>query len=134
MAVIALLLIPFALAVLLFSVIYLYRAWLIVQRPGVRTTPGRAVGYLFIPVYGFYWMYVAFYGWAKEYNSYVSNCPAAPRVSEGLFLAMSLLMTVGHLLMLIPYLGQILNGILTLAIIIPGYLQMSRAINYFATE
>jgi len=45
-----------------------YNYWKLVQRPDVTTTPGKAVGYLFIPFYNFYWIFVSFRGLAVEIN------------------------------------------------------------------
>jgi hypothetical protein len=73
------------------SLIYLYRAWASLQRGQARTTPGAAVGFLFIPLFNLYWIFVAFPGWASDWQriraSY-TNLQAAPAVSPGLFLTM----------------------------------------------
>lgn len=47
---------------MIFHLIVLYKHWNIIQ--GVRqvsTTPGAAVGFLFIPFYNLYWVFIAFY-------------------------------------------------------------------------
>jgi len=68
--------------------IYLYRAWLVLQPHTTRSTPGKAVGFLFIPFFSIYWKFVAYWRWAEEWNRLVANVrPGAPRASEGLFLA-----------------------------------------------
>jgi hypothetical protein len=73
------------------SLIYLYRAWAALQRGQARTTPGAAVGFLFIPLFNLYWIFVAFPGWASDWKrirtSY-TNLLGAPAVSPGLFLTM----------------------------------------------
>lgn len=53
---------------LVFSWILLYRFWQIIQDDKPRTTPGKAVGYCFIPVFNCYWIYVAVYGLARHLN------------------------------------------------------------------
>ena len=50
--------------------ILLYRCWNSIQDGNPRTTPGRAVGFLFIPFFSAYWLYVAFVGLAKDMNTY----------------------------------------------------------------
>jgi len=80
-------------ASILFAAIYayiiLFRAWYCLQPGGARTTPGAAVGFLFVPIYSLYWIFVAYGGWAKDWNriraSY-QNLRATPVASEGLFL------------------------------------------------
>lgn len=88
-----LILIALAAASLIFAGIYayiiLFRAWYCLQPGGARTTPGAAVGFLFVPVYSLYWIFVAYGGWAKDWNriraSY-QNLRSTPVVSENLFL------------------------------------------------
>ena len=46
----------------------LYRCWEQVSDGNARTTPGQAVGLLFIPLFNFYWQFVAIYGLAQEMN------------------------------------------------------------------
>ncbi|MEA5079778.1 MAG: DUF4339 domain-containing protein [Anaerolineaceae bacterium] len=52
--------------------ILLYQFWKLVQDGNARTTPGRAVGFLFIPLFNFYWMFIAYWGLAKELKRYIS--------------------------------------------------------------
>ena len=80
------------------QMIYLHRGWSLLKGLNrVRTTPGRAVGLLFVPLFNLYWMFVAWYGWAQEYNRYVdaTGRGASERVSEGWFLAHCILMVSG---------------------------------------
>jgi len=55
------------------ELVLLYKIWAIIQVGSVRTTPGRAVGFLFIPIYGFYWFFKAFVGWVNDYNKILSK-------------------------------------------------------------
>ena len=78
----------------IYSYIILFRAWKVIQAGGARTTPGKAVGLLFIPIFNFYWIFVAYYGWAIDWTrirSSYSNLMSAPRASSGTFLAGSIL-------------------------------------------
>ena len=66
---------------------YLYRAWKLIQPGNVRTTPGKAIGFLFIPFYNIYWMFVAIGGLPADWNRVMSshsNLSQAPRLSTGL--------------------------------------------------
>jgi len=75
-----------------------YKAWTSIQDGCARTTPGRAIGFLFIPFYNFYWIFQAFWGFAKDYNSYIARHEvAASRLPEGLFLSLCILSLVSGL-------------------------------------
>jgi hypothetical protein len=67
--------------------IFVYKIWSAIQDGEVRTTPGKAVGYLFIPLFNLYWIFMAYWGWAQDYNKYISqrNLPLQ-KVSEGVAL------------------------------------------------
>ena len=70
--------------------IYLYRAWRLIQPGNVRTTPGKAIGFWFIPGFGFYWVFVLFVGLANDWNRVMAahpNLQQGPRLNSGLALA-----------------------------------------------
>jgi uncharacterized membrane protein len=56
---------------MVYAFILLYRMWSIIQDGNVRTTPEKAVGFLFIPLFNFYWIFVVYYGLAVDFNRYV---------------------------------------------------------------
>jgi hypothetical protein len=93
------------------GMICLYRAWCCVQPGGARSTPGKAVGFLFIPFFNIYWIFVAFYGWAQDWTrirASHSNLAAMPRVSPPLFLTaliagLCVIIPVVNLLALVAY-------------------------------
>jgi len=55
------------LEVILFFIV-LHRAWVAVQKYHPRTTPGLAVGLCFVPLFNFYWRFVAIYGLVQDFN------------------------------------------------------------------
>lgn len=82
--------------------ILLYKLWQQVQDGNARATPARAVGFLFVPIFNLYWVFVAFPGLADELN----RC--ATRRSLMVEPARRRLMVVYCILcfvVLIPYLG-----------------------------
>lgn len=82
--------------------ILLYRYWYVIQDGKARTSPGKAVGFSFIPFFNLYWMFVAFVGLAKDMNAYCDERNiSGPRVSEGMALAFCILGLFG----IIPYVG-----------------------------
>lgn len=105
---------PFALALGFLAIlvgaiaflVLLYKLWAAIQDGHARATPGKAVGFLFIPFFNLYWAFQAIWGWAKDYNAYVDRhgLTSAPKMPEGLFLAYVILCFSG----IIPILGVLL--------------------------
>jgi hypothetical protein len=53
--------------------ILVYKFWQILQDGFARTTPGKAVGFMFIPFFNFYWLFVAYYGLSKDQDAYIKR-------------------------------------------------------------
>jgi hypothetical protein len=111
------------------ALIYLYRAWLIVQGSTARTTPGKAVGFLFIPLFNLYWVFQAYHGWAQDYNAFRDRrgLTGAPQMPEGLFLAVSILTVLSA----IPYVNMLIGLPLTICWFIMLH-RLCKAVNHFA--
>jgi phosphate transport system permease protein len=72
--------------------LFIYYMWASIQDGNARTTPAKAVGFLFIPVFNLYWMFQVWSGFAKDYNAFVEkNAPQTPRLSQPLCLAFCVL-------------------------------------------
>lgn len=104
--------------VLLYLVVVLwvlmYKAWAAIQDGYARTTPGKAVGFMFIPFFNIYWIFQALHGFAKDYNTYLDrHGVSAPKLTEGLFLAICILTLVS----LVPFLG-ILAALVNVVLVI----------------
>lgn len=86
----------------------LYKSWAVVQDSNPPTTPGKAVGLMFIPFFNFYWQFVAIYDLAKHVNRYCAERNiAAPRVNQGLAIAVCLINCIAwglfpHFITVIP--------------------------------
>ncbi len=94
----------------------LYRAWSCLRAGSPRTTPGMAVGMLFVPLYNLYWLFVAIAGLPKDWNRIVASyddLKNAPRLSEGIFLAycIGIFIPPLALIMLFPMMSQLCQGI-----------------------
>ena len=104
-----------ALGASIMSLVYLYRAWNLLQPGGARVTPGKAVGFLFIPFFQLYWVFVAFGGLPAEWNRVMGSHPnlsRAPRLSGGLAMACCAGMFFGiGIFLFIPLLASICKGI-----------------------
>jgi hypothetical protein len=94
--------------------IIIYRCWQLIQDGYARTTPGKAVGFCFIPFFNFYWIFEAFPGLAKDTNAFVGrrNLPIQP-LEEGLPTAYCILTLCNY----IPYLDFV-TGIGTFILMI----------------
>lgn len=100
----------FVLVFFIFFWVLVHKMWAVIQDGNARTTPGKAVGYMFIPFYNIYWIFVALAGFAKDYNAYIERhgIQAKP-LSEGLFLAFTWVWLLGALP--IPIVGEIFSFI-----------------------
>lgn len=101
----------------------LYRFWDLIQDGAASTTPGKAVGFLFIPFFNFYWNFIALWGLAKDMNAYNrSRNIQANAINEDLILAYCILACTTW----IPYLG-IVTAIAALVILILSTKQLKEA-------
>ena len=81
----------------------IYKLWSLIPRERAETTPGKAIGFMFIPFFNLYWIFVAFHGLAKGLNNELRSVAPNKQVSEGLSLTFCILTLIG----LIPYVGII---------------------------
>jgi hypothetical protein len=100
----------------IFFYINIYRGWLCLQPGGVQVTPGKAVGFMFIPFFQLYWIFVAINGLPKDWNRIVASfedLKNAPKLKEGTFLAFSIGMLFAPLgmIMIFPMMSQLCTGI-----------------------
>jgi hypothetical protein len=94
----------------------LYRAWRVVQDGQARTTPGKAVGFLFIPYFNLYWIFVALFGLPKNLNAFIHRHRVpAPYASPVLGLTVCLL----QIFTSIPVVG--LAALLVLMGVLPAF-------------
>jgi hypothetical protein len=63
-------------SVLMFILIYHF--WKAIQDGYARTSAGKAVGFLFIPVFFYYWIFVVFYGLSQDLNAFIKRHFSAP--------------------------------------------------------
>ncbi|GAB5497106.1 MAG: hypothetical protein Phyf2KO_21860 [Phycisphaerales bacterium] len=83
-----------ALSVVMGCVLH-YKLWATIQDGDVRTTPGKAVGFLFIPFFNFYWVFQSVWGWAVDFNSYTSQRNIhVKRAPAGLVLAVCIIAVI----------------------------------------
>jgi hypothetical protein len=91
---------PLAVVTLVFSAMLHYQMWQAVPERFRRTTPGKAVGFLFIPFFIFYWYFPSYAGLAED----VSKATGRPS-SFGLGITFAILSIVIWFVTWIPFLG-----------------------------
>lgn len=89
----------------LVGLLFLSRVWALIQGSGARTTPGRAAGFFFIPLFNAYWPVVAILGLAHDLNRYCEErFIPGKRVNESLALAFYIVWLAGVFFLSIAYL------------------------------
>jgi hypothetical protein len=84
---------------------FLNNCWETIQDDGfAMTTPQKATGFLFIPIFNLYWVFVAYYGLSKQINEYIDrhNLDSRFKSKKGQTLAFCILL-------FIPFLGWIIS-------------------------
>lgn len=91
----------------------IYQLWNAIQDGNPRTTPGKAVGFMFIPIFGVYWIFQAIWGLAKDINKYIreKNIPVK-EVPTGVSLAASIMMLLSNFPLFEGYLAMALFVVL----------------------
>jgi hypothetical protein len=93
--------------------VLLFQLWKIDQDGSAGTTPGRAVGFLFIPFFQIYWIFRAYTGLSLDQNRYIKthfeNQPAlTPRKAHPIFsLLLFAVSLVGGLYVYIPLFNKL---------------------------
>jgi MFS family permease len=79
--------------------ILVYKMWAAIQGRGARTSAGKALGFMFIPFFNFYWCFQVYWGWTKDYNRIPESDDAKlPSMPENIGLAVCILPIVSMLL------------------------------------
>ncbi|MBN2664465.1 MAG: FHA domain-containing protein [Bacteroidales bacterium] len=86
---------------LVLHLIMLYRAWDNIKDANftISSTPQKAVGFLFIPFFNLYWMFIAYYNLFKETNRFTNSKIANESVA--LFTLISLLIPIWNFISII---------------------------------
>jgi len=82
----------------------IFKMWSAIQGEHARTSAGKAVGFLFIPFFNIYWIWVAYVGFSQDYNKYIqANNPGVTPLNVNMFMAQIILMYCS----IIPFLGNL---------------------------
>jgi predicted Zn finger-like uncharacterized protein len=55
------------------EILLFYKMWAAIQDDKTSISPGKAVGFLFIPVFNIYWALLMVTGFAEDYNSFIQR-------------------------------------------------------------
>ncbi len=123
-----------ALAAVVYSgivmMVFVYRMWASLPLWAARTTPGAAIGLMFVPFYNFYWVFQVYLGWTQDYNRMAlsENAPL-PRMPEGLAMTICIMTVAGA----VPYLGMLFS--MTNLVLLPIFMvKACDGINALALE
>jgi len=110
-----------------FFMVLFYQTWRFVINESHRDdltpsieTPGKALGYCFIPFYNFYWLFIAFGKLPKDINKLAEKRSVESRVSDGLGIVIPVLLLAGF----IPFVGYF-TGAANLLILYPIFISSS---------
>ena len=98
----SLLAIPLAILATVFACILHFRVWSAVPASARSTTPGKAVGFLFIPFFNFYWYFPSFVGLAESIEK-ATGKPSA----RGLAVAHAVMSVLQWIIIWIPIIGSL---------------------------
>jgi hypothetical protein len=88
--------------VVVILLIFTHHLWKKIQDGMTRITPGKAVGYLFIPIFGVGWMFRVWAGFAGDLNKFRERHGLEGRASSGITLTFSIAWLLSNFLALTP--------------------------------
>jgi len=74
-----------------------YQFWQQIPKDIARTTPGKALGFSFIPLFNFYWMFVAYKGLAEDMNKTLHRYRIQYQVNEKLGISLCILAIIANI-------------------------------------
>lgn len=103
----------FLVVAIIYPFVLLAKMWGSIQDENARTTPAKAIGFLFIPFFNLYWIFNVWNGFPTDYNNYVARRGlSVPQLSQGIYVVYPILV----ILTLVPVLG-ILSAAATLFVL-----------------
>ncbi len=94
----------FAIAQFIYTLLILSRMWGAIQDGHTEITVGKAIGFLFIPVFGVYWIFRAWGSFPTEYNNYIDRYSLnVPHLSTAVF-TLHPIFTISAGILLVPIL------------------------------
>ena len=119
---------PFLLTLLVLPFVVIYKMWASIRDGNARMTPGKAIGFLFIPFFNLYWLFQVWGGFPTDYNNYVERhrLNISP-LGSGIYTAYPVLIVLS----VIPFLN-ILTALAALFVFLVILAKTSDAVNRLA--
>jgi len=84
-----------------FNFLMLARMWCVIQDGQTTITVGRAIGFLFIPLFNIYWVFRVWRSFPTEYNNYIDRYSLpVPPLSDRVFVVYPILLLLAGILYL----------------------------------
>ena len=99
-------------ASVIFQYLLLYQGWKSIPSDIARTTPGKAIGFLFIPIFNFYWMFIAYNGLGKDMNKTMQQRGIQFHVNENLGLCYCVCVLIFSVTSCVPDICRLISQIL----------------------
>jgi hypothetical protein len=91
----------FGIVMTVYPFVLLAKMWGSIQDGITTVTPGRAIGFMFIPFFNLYWIFKAWGGFAEEYNGFaVRHRLNVIPVSSGIYVAYAILVLTAGIFIL----------------------------------
>ena len=71
-----------------------YRLWRLIPKDIAQTTPGKAVGFMFIPFFNFYWISVSYLGLSKGLSEMLQHRGIQSPISHALSITFGILFVI----------------------------------------
>jgi len=84
-----------------FKMLLLYQLWKLIPTDIARTTPGQAVGFCFIPIFNYYWAFIAYRGLSEDMNKTLQKRGIQCKVNDQLGMGLCIV----HCCELVPGIG-----------------------------
>ena len=92
-------LIQYFIVLTIYPFVLLAKMWGSIQDGVTTVTPGKAIGFLFIPFFNIYWIFKVWGGYASEYNAYAARHNLnVERLDNGIFLTYSIFVLLAGIL------------------------------------
>lgn len=120
---------PFVFTLMILPLVVIYKMWASIRDGNhARTTPGKAIGFLFIPFFNFYWLFQVWGGFPTDYNKYVERHRLnIPPLGPAIYTAYPVLIVLS----VIPFLN-ILTAVAALFVFLLIIAKTSDAVNRLA--
>lgn len=119
---------------IVFCAILDYRLWKAIPGPQRSTSPGLAVGLMFVPFFNLYWVFVNYVGMARSNRRWQCTLYSSPIADlEGFALARAIFFVLSWTVGLLPFIGMALT-IADFVIFILYYTRIVRITNHLREE